>query len=97
MRRTNIYLEDAELDALRSIGRAQGRPMAELVREAVDDWLQRHGVRRIDDDDWRQRLGRLLDQREKIAESADWDPDTIERDVADTVADVRRERAASRR
>lgn len=97
MRRTNIYLDDAELEALRSMGNLQGRPMAEIVREAVHDWLRRHGAQQVPDDDWRKRLGQLLDERGEVAATADWDLDDIERDVATAVAEVRRERAASRR
>jgi predicted DNA-binding protein len=46
--RTQIYLtkkQRARLDALR---RRDGRPLAELIREAVDDYLQR-SVPDVDD------------------------------------------------
>lgn len=97
MRRTNIYLDDDDLSALRSIGSLQSRPVAELVREAVADWLSRHGVERIAEDDWQQRLGQLLDRREEVEASAAWEPDEVENDVATALAEVRRARSAGRR
>jgi hypothetical protein len=39
--RTNIYLDDAQLDALRERAFAERRTVADLVREAVDRYLQR--------------------------------------------------------
>jgi hypothetical protein len=38
--RTNIYLDDSQLDALRERAFAERRTVADLVREAVDRYLQ---------------------------------------------------------
>ena len=97
MRRTNIYLEDADLQALRNVGLLQDRPVAELVREAVTEWLEKHGVQRLSEDDWRERLDELMDRRREIAREADWDPDELERDVFEAIREVREARAARRR
>ena len=97
VRRTNIYLDDADLRALRSVGDLQGRSVAELVREAVAEWLVKHGVRRVDDDEWQRRFGELLEERRKIAVASDRDPEEIERDVVEAIREVREARAARRR
>lgn len=35
MRKTSIYLEDEQADRLARLARAEGRPQAEIVREAI--------------------------------------------------------------
>ena len=97
MQRTNIYLEDDDLESLRALGSHQGRAVAELVREAVAEWLDKHDVQHIDEDDWQVRLGLLLERRQQIATEAGWDTDEVERDVAASVAEVREARSASGR
>lgn len=39
MIRTQIYLDDSQKDRLERLSRQQNRPMAELIREAVADYL----------------------------------------------------------
>lgn len=97
MRRTNIYLDDADLQALRAVGSSQGRAVADLVREAVAEWLEKHGVRRIDEGEWQRRFGELLSRRERVEAEAGWDPGRVEADVAAAIAEVREARAARRR
>ena len=42
MVKTQVYLREEELEALREIARQSGRSMAELVREAIREvWLRR--------------------------------------------------------
>ena len=96
MKRTNIYLADEELAALRMLGKRQERPVAELVREAVDEWLVKHGVSLIDEDEWSRRFDRLLDRRRQVADRSDWSADDVERDVAAAIAEVRTGNAARR-
>lgn len=43
MIRTQILLSSAQAEALRRTAAADGRSMAELVRDAVDAWLRQHG------------------------------------------------------
>jgi Arc/MetJ-type ribon-helix-helix transcriptional regulator len=41
MVRTQIYLTEAEQEALRSLARDTGRYQSELIREAIDEMLER--------------------------------------------------------
>ena len=97
MRRTNIYLSDDQLAALRSLGERRRASVAELVREAVDAWLAAQGVRVLTQDEWQRRFERLLERRGEAARRAGVSAAAVERDVARAVAEVRRMRAASRR
>ena len=97
MRRTNIYLDDESLMTLRALSRARSQPVAELVREAVRAWIETQGVRHLDRDEWEKRFDRLLNERRRIYDEHQWDPDQIERDVMEAVREVRAERAARRR
>jgi len=42
MIRSQIYLTEEQKRALATASKARGVPVAELVREAVDDWLEVH-------------------------------------------------------
>lgn len=97
MQRTNIYLSEEQLGALRSVGALRGVPVAALVREAVAEWLGRNGVRPIPDDEWARRLGELLERRRRVAEEHGFSEAEVERDVMEAVREVRRERTARRR
>jgi hypothetical protein len=97
MRRVNIYLAEEQANALRRVGELRGRPVAELVREAVDVWLETNGVRSVDEDEWGRRLDALLARRQEIAEAEGWDPEVVERDVVAEVRAFRKARAARRR
>ncbi len=44
--KTTLYLPEAAYQRLKALARRQGRPAAELVREAVAEYASRHGVRR---------------------------------------------------
>ena len=44
MIRTQIQLEEAQMRRLRRLGAAEGRSLADLVREGVDLLLQRRGA-----------------------------------------------------
>ncbi len=94
MIRTNVYLDEAQLGALRAMAESRGEPVAALVRQAVDDWLAEHGVRPIPVDEWERRFDALLERRTRIARRLKPSPARVERDVAAAVAEVR---AARRR
>jgi hypothetical protein len=96
MERTNIYLSRDQLASLRGMADSRGATVAALVREAVDEWLARNGVRAVDPDEWSRRFDALLTRRERAAESEGWAQEDVDRDVAQAVAEVRRARAASR-
>jgi hypothetical protein len=97
MQRTNIYLSKDQLEALRRVGERRGLPVAQLVREALDEWLERQGVRTVDEDEWQRRFATLLARRDKIASEHDFTEDEVVRDVMEAVREVRRARAARRR
>ena len=97
VQRTNIYLDDDSLTALRALSRARGTSVAHLVREAIQDWIEAQGVRHVEPDEWRRRFDRLLAERRRVYERHQWDPDEVERDVMEAVREVRAERAAGRR
>lgn len=97
MRRTNIYLDDRQLDVLRRLGEQRSAAVSELIREAVDAWLAAQGVRMIEEGEWQRRFGRLLDRRREVAERLQPPADQVERDVTAAVAEVRRAGSARRR
>lgn len=45
--KTTVYLDAGAYRRLQQLARAQGRPTAELVREAVAEYAERHGARRL--------------------------------------------------
>ena len=97
MKRTNIYLDDEQLELLRGLGERRGEPVAVLVREAVDEWLRSQGARRVSEDEWQRRFDALLKRRDRIAREHGFDEAEVERDVMAAVREVRRARTARRR
>jgi Ribbon-helix-helix protein, copG family len=97
MRRTNVYLSDEQLEALRHLGARRGEPVAQLVREAVDSWLASQNVRLVPEEEWGRRFGELLARRSAIARERGWTEEEVERDVTAAVREVRRARTARRR
>jgi Ribbon-helix-helix protein, copG family len=97
MKRTNIYLDDEQLELLRGLGERRGEPVAVLVREAVDEWLRAQGARRVREDEWQRRFDALLRRRDRIARERGFDESDVERDVMAAVREVRRARTARRR
>jgi predicted DNA-binding protein len=96
MERTNIYLDDRELAALRMLSRQTGRPVAALVREAIDHWLDAQGVEVLTEDEWSRRFASLLGRRSRLAAAEGWTPEGVASDVARAITEVRRSRAARR-
>jgi ribbon-helix-helix CopG family protein len=97
MQRTNIYLSEEQLEALRRVGESRDVPVASLVREAVDEWLDKQGVRAVPEDEWRRRFEALLRRRDRIAKERGFKKEDVERDVMAAVREVRRARSARRR
>ena len=89
MIRTNVYLDEEQLGALRAVSESCGKPVAALVRQAVDDWLAENGVRQIPADEWKQRFDALLDRRARVARRVKPAPARVERDIATAVVEVR--------
>jgi len=94
MKRTNICLDEEQLKLLRDLGQLRDEPVASLVREAVDSWLEAQGARRLSDDEWQRRFEALLDRRDRLAEERGFGEEQVERDVKAAVREVRRPRAA---
>lgn len=97
MRRTNIYLPDEQLELLKLLSEQRGSAVATLVREALDDWLKKQGVRPVGEDEWQRRFEALLGRRDKLAQEHGWSEEDVERDVMDAVRQVRKARTARRR
>lgn len=97
VKRTNIYLPDDQLSLLRRVSESRGRPVAELVRDAVDSWLVAQGVRQIPEDEWQTRFEALLGRRRKVAQRGGFAEDAVMRDVTAAARVVRRSRPARRR
>lgn len=43
--KTTVYLDEDDYERLKRISKAEGRPTAELVREAVAEYARRHAPR----------------------------------------------------
>jgi len=89
MQRTNVYLDERQLSTLRSLSESRGEPVAALVRQAIDEWLEQNGVRPIPADEWEQRFDALLERRSRIARRTKAASARVERDVAAAVAEAR--------
>jgi hypothetical protein len=97
IRRTNVYLDERQLKLLRLLAMARDVPVAALVREAIDSWLETQGVREVTDDEWRRRFDELMEHRRRVWKELGISEDELERDIADAVREVREARAAARR
>jgi Ribbon-helix-helix protein, copG family len=97
MKRTNIYLDDDQLERLRLVGERRGLPVAALVRQAIDSWLETQGVRVVTEDEWQRRFDALIERRRRAAAELGVDEERVRRDVALAVREARKARAARRR
>jgi hypothetical protein len=97
MQRTNVYLDDRQLGLLRALSTMRGEPVAALVREAIDAWLESQGARKIPDDEWGRRFDELLKRRRQIWLELGISEEEAERDIAEAIREVREARAARRR
>ncbi|MGI8974907.1 MAG: plasmid partition protein ParG [Gaiella sp.] len=89
MKRMNVYLEEEQLVALGAVSKSRGEPVAGLIRQAVDGWLEENGACPIAVDEWEQRFDALLLRRSRIAQRTKPPPARVERDVAAAVAEAR--------
>ena len=97
MERTNIYLDDRELAGLRAVSRNTGRPVAALVREAVDAWLEQNGVTEIAGGRMEPAIRRAAGAARHPRGGRAMEPEAVDADVQRAVAEVRSSRAARRR
>lgn len=93
MHRTNIYLEERQLRALRAIAESRGESVAALIRGVLDQWLAKQEVEILDQDEWERRFDDLLARGRLRARERG----LTEADVEDEVALAVREARAARR
>jgi hypothetical protein len=99
MYRTNIYLDEEQVRALRHLAAEQGCTLSEAVRRAVDRYI---AAELVDDTGWRERLDDFLVRvRARLPETVSTDDAAqIEADITAAREEVRRAhraRAASSR
>jgi metal-responsive CopG/Arc/MetJ family transcriptional regulator len=46
MKRTNIYLTEIQMKKFKAISKKAGYPVAEIIRRALDEWLERYEEKR---------------------------------------------------
>ena len=93
MQRTNIYLDEDQIRALKHLAAEEKQSVADLVRRAVDTYLAK---RLTDDAEWRQSLDQLIERvRSRIP--ADATAEEIESDITAAREEVRQAHRARRR
>jgi hypothetical protein len=101
MKRTNIYLDEAQSRLLRHLAIEANRSFTDLVREALDEYLERRGLGDglklskeasfTSDDEWTARVHAVLNRLHAGA-PIDLSPDEIEAEITKARGEVRRER-----
>ena len=88
MQRTNIYLDEEQIRALKYLAVEEDKSLADLVREAVDRLLAERGAARTD---WPARLDALLQRmRQRLPQEVG--PAEVERDITRASDEARRAR-----
>jgi len=90
LRRTNIYLQDEQVQALKLLAASSDRSVAEHVREAVDAYLDH----RMSDQAWRDRFAQVVDRFRR--DLPDVPAEEIEADITIAREEVRASRRAAR-
>lgn len=94
MKRTNIYLDDEQLRLLKHIAVEEGSSFTELVRKALQQFLESY-VERANgssgDENWNQRMERLLTRVHERTPMIS--PDEVEADVTAASEELRRDKA----
>ena len=82
---TNIYLDEDQLRLLKHLAAEENNPLADLIRQAVDQFLR---IRLDDDVMWQNDMTALIERvRSRVSPAID--PDEIERDIREARHDVR--------
>ena len=92
MQRTNVYLDDDQLRALRLLAAEEGQSVAKLVRVAVDQLLVGKLAAQAN---WGRRLDQLV-TRIQARVPASTTSDETEADITAARAEVKRSRRAGR-
>lgn len=45
MRKTTVYLDEGQDEALKAVAQVEGRAAAEIIRDAIDAYVERHRAR----------------------------------------------------
>jgi hypothetical protein len=93
VKRTNVYLEDEQLRALKHIAIEEGVSFTELVRRALSVFTaayEREGIR-----PWEERFDRLVAQVRERAES--FSAQETEREITSASTEARRARKRAAR
>lgn len=93
MKRTNVYLEDDQLRLLKHIAVEENRSFTDLVRQALQEFLERyqqktHPAPAVNE--WQRRLDRLLAQVHE--RTAAFSAEEIEADITAASEESRRQR-----
>jgi len=98
MKRTNIYIDEEQLRLLKHVAVEEGSSFTELVRKALQQFLESYaerGNRSSVEENWNQRMERLLT---RIHERAPiFSSDEAEADVTAASDEVRRDKAHASR
>lgn len=99
--RTNIYLDKGQLLGLKTLGRARKQSVAELVRQAVDDLLQKEDIQSGPraPADWEElwsQWDKLIEKRDRVQKEKGFSPEEVDRDVMAAVREVREEKRRAR-
>jgi hypothetical protein len=98
MKRTNIYLEEDQLRLLKHLAVEEGRSFTELVRQALQEFLEhRHPSKEPDlsPEEWNRRLEHLLTRVRRRIQP--FPPEEVEADVTAAVKESRRRRSHATR
>ena len=84
-RRTNIYLDEDQLRLLKHLAAEDNKPMADLVRQVVEQFLR---IRLENRGIWQNDMTALI-ERVRSRMSPAIDPDKIEREIREARHEVR--------
>ncbi len=93
MKRTNIYLEDRQLTALKAVAESRGESVAALIRGALDRWLVDQGVEVLEQGEWERRFDSLLSRRRSHSRKQGLAEPDVEHEVALAIQEVRAARS----
>ena len=105
MKRTTVSFDEDQALRLDALARREGRARSEVLRDALDEYLSRHGLlagvrvleprRSIPEDVWRARLSAAVD-RVRASVPPEFGPVEIEAEISAAREEVRRARADQR-
>jgi hypothetical protein len=75
---------------LNGVAEDRGLTVEDLLEQAFDAWLEKHPSLPLDDE-WRARLGWLLDERSRVAATLDIGDEAAERIIEEEIDADRRE------